>query len=67
VLYQIRDDQNLLAIGVEEAQSAQDALIAFLLDRRAADEESIQLQADGTAVVWRGTRYTAVPARDTLR
>jgi hypothetical protein len=65
VLYQIRDDQHLLALGVEEANTAQDALIAVLLDRRAADEESIKLQADGRAVVWRGTRYTAVPAQGT--
>jgi hypothetical protein len=61
MLFQIRDDESPLALSVEEAETAQDALVSFLADRRTGDAESVQLQADGAAVVWRGRRYTAVP------
>jgi hypothetical protein len=64
MLFQIRDDSNPLALSIEEAESAQDALIKFLVDRRTADDEDVELQSDGAAVVWRGTRYTAVRARE---
>ena len=67
MLYQIYNDINPLALGVEEADSAQDALVSFLQDRRTDDHEEVRLQADGAAVVWRGTRYTAVPVKQTAK
>jgi hypothetical protein len=58
--YEVRSGSR--SVSLQDASTAQEALVEYLRSLGCSDEEIVRLGAD--AVAWRGAIFSAVPAAD---